>query len=165
MKFLLSHFVISLPSIRPGQLIFRLHWQACNLGQTVLKTHFLFLYWLNIIYTVSIMYCYVILVSSVIIYFRVGGGWEIGGSGKGWVWLVQLNSDLLYVSLQNHVSSPFWRKWPSWVDASLNLNSSSCYTLRNQAYSNTMYTEKFTTNNENFQIKFFYTFIFLKIFR
>ena len=24
-----------------------------------------------------------------------------------------------------HVSSPFWRKWPSWVDASLNLNSSS----------------------------------------
>ena len=32
---------------------------------------------------------------------------------------------LLFVSLQNHVSSPFWRKWPSWVDASLNLNSSS----------------------------------------
>ena len=29
------------------------------------------------------------------------------------------------VSLQNQVSTLFWRKWPSWVDASLNLNPSS----------------------------------------
>ena len=36
------------------------------------------------------------------------------------LWLI-----IIIVSLQNHVSSPFWRKWPSWVDASLNLNSSS----------------------------------------
>ena len=42
------------------------------------------------------------------------------------LWLI-----IIIVSLQNHVSSPFWRKWPSWVDASLNLNSSSSEPLYN----------------------------------
>ena len=45
------------------------------------------------------------------------------------LWLI-----IIIVSLQNHVSSPFWRKWPSWVDASLNLNSSSSSLIRSKLY-------------------------------
>ena len=35
------------------------------------------------------------------------------------IWLI------IAISLQNQVSAPLWCRWPSWIDASLNLNSSS----------------------------------------
>ena len=41
------------------------------------------------------------------------------------IWVYTFSDIIIIVALQNHVSSPFWCKWPPWVDASLNLNSSS----------------------------------------
>ena len=35
-------------------------------------------------------------------------------------WFIQVD-----IALQNKINIPFWCKWPYWVDASLNLNSSS----------------------------------------